>query len=233
MNITPPKFDTFGINVTDPNDSLGIKNQYITLLQSLALQQHLPAADGLALDIGCGFGRMSDVLAELGWQVQGLDPSAHLIAYAKAHYQQASFAVGSLPDLPVAPQSAQLILLQNLLRPLYILDNIVAVQRVGNYLATGGYLAVIDNIRDGHKAYLPEDRLIELFSQQQLQLEKRIPIRAARWWMIYLIRYGLIPRSLLPAIARSELRRMAASNSRPEYQYYNVFYLFKKTEQVR
>jgi SAM-dependent methyltransferase len=228
MKDNPPKFDTFGINVTDPNDSLGVKNAYITLLQDFALRQHLPAAAGLALDVGCGYGRMSHILAGYGWQVQGIDPSEHLITYAKTHYHQVDFVVGSLPDLPAAPASAQLILLQNLLRSLHLIGKTTVVSTIAKYLQPGGYVAVIDNVRAGHPAYLPENAIIELFTQQQLRLEKRVAIRAARWWMIYLIRYGLIPRRWLPVIANWELRRMANKTDLPSRQYYNVLYLFKK-----
>lgn len=228
MKDTPPKFDTFGINVTDPNDTLGVKNAYITLVQDYALQHYLPAASGLALDVGCGYGRMSDILAGYGWQVQGIDPSEHLIHYAQTHYAKAEFMIGSLPDLPAAPAAAKLILLQNLLRSLHLIGKTTVVSDIAGYLQPGGYLAVIDNVRDGHPAYLPDHTIIELFTCQQLQLEKRVAIRAARWWMIYLIRYGLIPRSWLPAIARWELRRMAGKTELPKHQYYNVLYLFKK-----
>jgi SAM-dependent methyltransferase len=220
--------DDFGINVLDPHDKRGIKSHYITLIQEMALRRYIPAGNGrqLAVDVGCGYGRLSSILGRQGWQTIGIDPSAHLLAYAKANYSQVYFCQGSLPYLPLAKSSVDLILLQNVLRPLRLIGMTAYTEKLAEFLSTGGYLIVVDNIRSGHPDYFSEQELIQLFVQQGLDLTARFPIRAGRWWLLYLIRYGLISQRWLPRIAAYELAQRRYTTSFPSWQYMNIMYIF-------
>jgi len=59
-------------------------------------------SSGIALDVGCGPGHITDYLTNLGVDVIGYDFSATMIAYARAHYPTSSFAVADLSTLPHA-----------------------------------------------------------------------------------------------------------------------------------
>lgn len=225
----PPDFDENGLNVFDPNDTLGHKSDYITQLQEIAILRHLPKGDGeVALDLGCGYGRLTPLLQKLGWYAVGIDPSKDLIEYARHHFPEPQYMLGQLPDLPMEPKGANLVLMQNILRRLKLGGSLNVVQGIGQYVAEGGHIVVVDNIRDNHPDYLPERDIIKLIEKEQFSLVKRIPIRAARWWLIYAIRYGLVPRKYFKTIARWELSRMAGRSSRPVFQYYNVMFIFRK-----
>lgn len=224
-----PTHDRFGINVFDPNDTLGFKSDYITRLQQLCLRTHLPRGDGsIAVDLGCGYGRLTPLLAELGWQATGIDPSGELLEYARQHYGGPTYIEGGLPALPFADGEVSLILLQNVLRPLRFMDSLHLVQGMGRYVKTGGWVAIVENIRPGHPQYVPESDILSLMQAEGLELERRVPFRAARWWVLYLIRYGLVSPRYFDRIAAYELSRMSVRTKLPSWQYCNVLYLFRK-----
>lgn len=225
-----PSLDKFGLNLLDPHDRLGRKSLYITLLQRKAVARYLPAAGygELAADIGCGYGRMSGSLAQLGWSTIGIDPDADLIRYARGHVSNVDFREGGLPDLPVALGALSLCLLQNVLRSLLKMDELKRFEGISRYLRPGGMLVVVDNIRLGHADFVQEDVLLKMAASEGLTLVRRVPLRAARWWPIYAIRYGCIPISWFERIADYELERCGRSDGCSRWQYYNVLYMFEK-----
>ncbi|MDS4032263.1 MAG: methyltransferase domain-containing protein [Candidatus Contendobacter sp.] len=226
-----PTHDIEGLHILDPKDRQGWKSKYITLLQERALRRHIPKGQGkLAVDLGCGFGRLTPLLAECGWQAVGIDPSPELLVYANQHYPGPEYRVGGLPNLPIEPATISLLLVQNVLRALKMMNRLELVNGVGRYLAEGARVVLVENLRVGHPAYLPEALIIEMMQQEGLRLVQRVPLRAARWWMIYLIRYGLIPESLYERIAEWELDRMAKRKDSPSWQYWNVLFVFDKVE---
>lgn len=230
MASSPPQFDAQGLHILDPRDSSGHKSHYISILQEKALERYLPRgnATSIAVDLGCGYGRLSASVARKGWRVIGIDPDETLLNYARQHTPEVEFKVGGLPEIPVEPNSVGLMLIHNLLRALLLRRLLHLAPLAVRYLAPDGCLIVVENIRDGHLDYIPEDQLIELFTSQGLKLRRRIPIRAARWWMVYAIRYGLVPERFLDRIADYELNRMATHRTRPRRQYVNVMFLFDR-----
>lgn len=62
----------------------------------------------LAVDVGCGNGQLTSLLAEHFARVTGLDPSADQIAHATAH-PHITYACASAEKLPVADRSVDLI----------------------------------------------------------------------------------------------------------------------------
>ncbi len=224
-----PTHDDAGLHLLDPNDARGYKSAYITLLHKKALRRHIPKGSGeIAVDLGCGFGRLTHVLGERGWRAIGIDPSAKLLEYARRHYPGPEYLQGGLPALPFAPGSIHLLLFQNVLRPLKVMGRLDRVPGFGQYLVPGATVLVVENLRLGHPDFLPEDVVIDLMTQEHLRLVERIPLRASRWWVVYLIRYGLIPRSWFERIAEWELNRMCRRSGVPRWQYWNVLFVFKK-----
>ncbi len=227
MSQQPPAYDASGLNVLDPRDRLGRKSKYITLLQEMALQQYLPApgVSKIALDVGCGYGRLTHVLAQKGYQPIGIDPASNLLAYARQQNPGIPFVQARLPELPVAP--CGLILLQNVLRVLLLTDNLDALNNLHRYLAPDGLLVIVENIR-GRSDYFQREKLLALMNEKGYILQRETPIRFGRWWLLYLIRYGFVPENWLPRIAVYELKRARQWRGfLPPWQYLNFLFVFK------
>ncbi len=224
-----PTHDSAGLHILDPRDRRGYKSRYITLLQEKALRKHIPMGKGeLAVDVGCGYGRLTPVLAEKGWQAIGIDPAPHLIEYARKHYPGPEYRLGGLPDLPLQASTVSVMLVQNVLRPLKMMGRLEDARGVGRYLAPGASVLLVENIRYKHPDFVPEELIVKMMQDEGLVLIERVPIRAGRWWVTYLIRFGLIPTAWFDIIAEWELKRMANKTGAPRHQYWNVLFVFRK-----
>jgi len=229
MNNEIPMFDKSGLNILDPNDNKGYKSHYITLVQGNALTEHLPEGNQeFAMDIGCGYGRLSGFLQIKGWRVMGIDPDPKLIQIAKNNSENIAFTVGALPNLPVPEESTGLIMLHNVLRSLKLLGTFESVQGISKYLKRNGNLVVIENIYPKNDNYVDEKVMIETFNKEGLSMTKKQMIRLGRWWLLYLIRYGLIPSNWFDAIAQHEKSKISKMSKPPFYCYVNTLYTFKK-----
>ncbi len=227
MSHQPPAYDASGLNVLDPHDKLGRKSAYITMLQEMALQLYLPppGTNKVALDVGCGYGRLTHVLAQKGYQAIGIDPAYSLLTYARQQQPNIPFVQARLPELPVS--QCGLILLQNVLRVLLLMDKLDALNTLHHYLAPDGTLVVVENIRS-HPDYFQREKLLALMAKKGYTLQQETPIRFGRWPLLYLIRYGFVPERWLPRIAAYELNRAKKWRGRlPPWQYLNFLFLFK------
>lgn len=224
----PPLFDDQGINLADPRDRLGIKSAYITDLQIRALRQMLGESPGRVLDLGCGFGRTTGSLAGLGWDVVGAEPSVRVLRHARAYHPSVSFVAAALPKLPFPKGAFDTVLLINVVRSLHLLGIKDIIGGAADLLDTEGRLVVLDNVRPEHPDYVEEGWLVEFLREHGLSLELRRAIRASRWPLIYAIRYGLVPRILLPWLIRWELHRMSKAG-RPRFGYHNVVFVFRRS----
>jgi len=225
---TPPLYDDAGINLADPRDRLGYKTEYISRLQTMALSLYLEPNDGPALDIGCGYGRMTQRLEVLGYDISGMDPSVRVLRHARTCAPRIGWFAGALPGVPCPDETFDTIFLLNVIRALHLMGIKDACRGIGRLLSRGGRLAIIDNLRVADSRYFDEGWLIEHFNSQGLSLKRRVPIRASRWFMIYLIRYGLVPRRVWDSIAWWELKRMANKQSPPRFSYHNVLWVFER-----
>lgn len=229
MSMDIPDYDDAGINLADPNDRRGHKTHYISRLQIEALRQLVPRRSGIALDVGCGYGRMSEALFGLGYdRVIGIDPSARVLGTARRLCPGIEFLEGSLPDLPVGNSTADAVFLLNVLRALHLMGKLDVAVGAAKPIAPGGLLVILDNLRSGHPDYVAEERIVSMFEGAGLKLVVRCPIRGARWPWIFLVRYGLIPRSLHDRLAVFERALMRRLRWRPRFQYHNVVWVFEK-----
>jgi SAM-dependent methyltransferase len=225
-----PEFDDSGVNILDPNDNLGYKKKYISLIQEKAILKYVGYGSGKALDIGCGYGRLARVLGKLGYSVTGIDPSEKILKYAKDNNpENYLFLVGGLPNLPVPEESFDLVCLFHVAtRPLHFLGIKDICQHVPKYVKVGGKLIVMDNIKFGDDRYIDEPWFNKTFERNGLKNVLKIPIRASRWPIIYMIRYGIIPECWFNAIAEWELERMKKKKNLPKLSYYNYLFIYEK-----
>lgn len=223
-----PVYDDAGINLADPNDRLGVKTEYISRLQTLAIARYVGQGSGLALDLGCGYGRMTRRIGELGYDVVGLDPSLRVLRHAASESPRRPWCVGALPRLPFADGAFPLVMMLNVIRALHLLGVKEVCVDAARVVAKGGRLVIVDNMRRHDDRYVDEHWLVDFFGGCGLRLRKRVAIRASRWPLIYLIRYGLVPHWMLDRLAMWELSRMARKKKPPRWGYHNVLFIFER-----
>lgn len=100
----------------------------------------LPPPRGLALDVGCGEGRLSRLLSSLGHDVLGVDRSESLVREAQRADPDGRYEVGSIDALPVEDGAATLVLCVNVLPHIVELD--AAARELARVLDADGVLVV-------------------------------------------------------------------------------------------
>ena len=105
------------------------------------LVKHFFLRQGRTADIGCGSGREVAWLVANGYPAMGLDPSAGLLAQARARYPSLAFAAAALPDLVGIPDATfDNVLCETVL--MHLASHLIApsVQRLIAILRPGGCL---------------------------------------------------------------------------------------------
>jgi SAM-dependent methyltransferase len=112
---------------------------------------------GVTADIGCGSGRDVAWLSASGFPAVGYDPSAGLLAQARARYPDLAFRSAALPALEgIADTSFTNVLCETVIMHLPRDDVAPSVRRLLAILAPGGVLYLSwrvtrgANLRDGH-----------------------------------------------------------------------------------
>ena len=110
------------------------------------LSEHLPEAPADVVDLGCGTGSLSVLLAEQGHAVRGLDLSPVMVDAARAKVSAAGvevqFAVGDAADPAYADRSADVVLSRHVLWALP--DPDAALGRWVDMLRPGGRLVLVE-----------------------------------------------------------------------------------------
>lgn len=109
----------------------------------------LPSPPCNVLDLGCGRGNFSFILAEMGYAVTGVDAAASMIAAANASLQRSSvrklrFAVGDATAPPLEAGAVDAIVLRQVLWTLA--DPGAALRAANGLLPPGGTLFVLDGL---------------------------------------------------------------------------------------
>ncbi len=113
--------------------------------------------EGDALDIGCGEGRQSRLLGELGYRTTACDPVPALLDAARAAGSAADYHLVSATELPFDDGSFDLTLLYNCLMD--IEDAETALAEAGRVTAAGGrvVISIVHPIADLELAFRSED----------------------------------------------------------------------------
>jgi SAM-dependent methyltransferase len=216
----------------DPADRRGHKNYYIDLLQKMALEEVLDLkGDEVVLDFGCGSGRFSYWIAPKVKKVVGLEITPEMIDLAEKNrtamnvefmlYDGAHFTNPSNSfDLVFSVWVLQYMNRETLKKTLI---------HLAEALKKGGKLFLIEQASDNPKVGRPgvEDYL-QAFKESTFECLRYYPIRNGRWWLLYLIRYGLVPKKFLPAIARKEISRIRDEKKIISYYQDYLFVLQRK-----
>lgn len=130
----------------DQEPDHGLRDPAVRAAWTALLVQWLPTPPATILDIGCGTGSISGVLAALGHVVTGIDLAPAMIAQAQAKAQaagqQITFHVMEASNPQFAPQHFDAIVCRHLLWALP--EPAVVLQRWIDLLTPGGRIVLIE-----------------------------------------------------------------------------------------
>lgn len=195
----------------DPADRRGHKNYYIDLLQKMALEEVLELrGDEIVLDFGCGSGRVAYWIAPKVKKVIGLEGTREMIQLAEMNRkaENVGFMVYDGVHFPVFPYPFDIILSVWVLQYMEMerLEN--TVSELGQYLRIGGKFYLIEQVSGNPRVSRPRvEDYLQAFKDSKLECLQYYPIRNGRWWLLYLIRYGGIPKGWFHRIACYELEK--------------------------
>jgi SAM-dependent methyltransferase len=211
----------------DPADRKGHKNYYIDLLQKTALEEILELkGDEVVLDFGCGSGRFSYWIAPKVKKVIGIEVTPEMIELAERHRiaGNVEFKVYDGVHFPSLPYSFDLILSVGVLQIMKGELLRGALSSLARYLKEDGRIYLIEQVSDNPKIGRPPlNEYLQAFKESTLECVQYYPIRDGRWWMLYLIRYGLVPKRWFHRIALWDL--MGNRKAKGNISYYKD-YLF-------
>lgn len=122
------------------------------------IERKLPAAGGRAVDLGCGSGRFTGLLADRCGQVLAVDIAEREVAIARAKRARPNveYRVGSLLDIsPEKDGRFDVVLSVNTLFHLFAEHDVDAVLRhVRSLVAPGGAAVIVDIVSPGPRAVL-------------------------------------------------------------------------------
>lgn len=96
------------------------------------------------------------------------------------------------------------------------------VSGLAQFLKKGGRFCLIEQASDNPERRRPGIKdYLQAFEASNLECLRYYPIRRGRWWLLYLIRYGIISERWFPGIVCYELRRRR--NEKGPVRYYKDF----------
>ena len=215
----------------DPKDRRGHKNDYIDLLQKMALEEVLELkGDEVVLDFGCGSGRMTYWIAPRVKKVIGLEITPEMIELAEKNrtaknvefmvYDGAHFPAFTFPFDLILSVGVLQVMKRGLLKS--------TLFSLAQFLKKDGRFYLIEQASDNPKSERPKVKeYLQAFEESKLKCLRCYPIRKGRWWLLYWIRYGLICKSWFPRIAHYELVKRREEKGLIRY-YKDFLFLLRK-----
>jgi ubiquinone/menaquinone biosynthesis C-methylase UbiE len=198
--------------VIDPNDTRGHKNRYIARLRDAVILKTLPDRAIELLDFGCGSGNLSRSLASDRRRITGIDISAELLELARQQNDTpySRFVLYDGGTLPFAEQTFDIAVTYVVLNHITDDDQLIRTMReVRRVLTNAGSLICIEQTRrqttiteNGIKKQRSVADFERIFNAAGFTVGRVTPLRKARFALIYLVRYGLIPAALFGFTAR-------------------------------
>jgi SAM-dependent methyltransferase len=177
------------------------------------------------LDFGCGRGWLTSYLAGRACQVVGLEVQADALAEARKNCQgdqKVLLMRYGGGGIPLRAGSVDLLLAVGVVRSLLDRGPLEdALQEWHRCLRPGGSLILIETDNRALRRYLGQGELRKRILRAGLEVLRWYPIRKVSWWGGSLVKWGVIPRSAYPLVARWELH----SRRRPLWAWGKRAYL--------
>jgi SAM-dependent methyltransferase len=130
----------------DEEPDHGLRDPVVRASWGRLLREHLPEPPSDVLDLGCGTGSLTVLLAESGHRVHGVDLAPNMVAAARAKVAAAGVAasveVGDAADPPGRPGAYDVVLTRHVLWALP--DPAAALGRWVRLLRPGGRLLLVE-----------------------------------------------------------------------------------------
>jgi len=130
----------------DEEPDHGLRDPAVRTAWGRLLTGYLPEPPVDVLDLGCGTGSLTVLLAEAGHRVHGVDLAPNMIAAARAKVAEAgvtaTFEIGDAADPPGRPGAYDVVLTRHVLWALP--DPSVALSRWARLLRPGGRLLLVE-----------------------------------------------------------------------------------------
>ena len=185
----------------------------------------------VVLDFGCGSGRLSYWIAPLVKKVIGLEISPEMIDMAERNRtsKNVEFMLYDGVHFPVFQYSFDLVLsvgVLQLIREELLKSTLSSLARC---LRKDGMGYLIEQVSDNPKVDRPKvEEYLQAFKESKLECLRYYPIRDGRWWLLYLIRYGVVPRGLFFMIAKREILRRQRERKATSY-YQDYLFVLRKS----
>jgi SAM-dependent methyltransferase len=216
----------------DPADRRGHKNLYIDTLQKMALEEALELkGNEIVLDFGCGSGRMTYWLAPRVRKVIGLEVTPEMIRLAEERRKSdnVEFMLYDGVHFPVFPDPFDFILSVGVLQIMEGEGLKKTLSELARCLKPDGKVYLVEQVSDNPAVGRPSlSEYLKVFEELKLEVLQRFAIRNGRWWLLYLIRYGVIPRRWFARIAKKETRRLRTDEGSPVSYYRDFLFVLKK-----
>ena len=184
----------------------------------------------VVLDFGCGSWRIAYWIAPKVKRVVGLEVTREMIDLAEKNRtaKNIQFMVYDGIHFPVVPYPFDIILSVWVLQYMEGEKLKKTVSELARYLREDGKLYLIEQASDNPAVRRPKVKeYLKALKESKLECLRYYPIRNGRWWMLYLIRYGLIPKRWFPQIAFRELTKNRQIDKRISY-YRDYLFLIKR-----
>lgn len=216
--------------VIDPADTKGRKNIYIDILHKLALSKHIDnIKSDIILDLGCGTGRFSNMLAQKAKSLIGIDVTKEMLRMASSEvkYSNVDFILFDGINLPVKNKKIDLIITVWVMQ--YINNDSVfqkIVSELKRCLKLGGRILSIEQVCKSEKGWQRDHKeYLKFFRESNFRVLNAYPIRRGHSLILYPILLGVIPKGWFEVLAKMEIWLRKNSLRHPLWDYED--YLFE------
>jgi ubiquinone/menaquinone biosynthesis C-methylase UbiE len=215
-------------SVIDCGDTLGFKNNYINFMQHKILSDNMGDLNGKrVLDLGCGIGRFTKLLQDLGADVIGIDSCNDMLKH-----NSGKTVCAPTDNLPFEDKYFDVVLSVWTLQYLDLKPLVKTVEEINRVLNVDGDVYLIEQISDHGYDYVYSRHLSDYVcafrEMNNFLFISSIPIMRERDKIVGVIRHGIIPDKYFESILPYHMILNKYLNLRNTNGYTDYFMHFRK-----
>jgi len=226
--------DSYHTFMSDKNNFF---NEYVEKPASISKLKKLDLNRKRVLDLGCGSGRYTKILLNMGVKVVGIDPSKELISIATNEIPNVDFKIGSAENIPFSDSRFDFVFAGMVIQ--YFSNPQKAFKEVSRVLRPGGRF-----VFTGHIPYVAIAKPIKVGGKKYYEFDNYFKegVRKRKWTSLgidmpyYHFRFETIIKSILQSgfsiVDYQDLKPLKEGKKIDEGDYYEVvnkskFYLME------